>query len=407
MKSVPFDPGDAVVTANDCFVDFDELSRSFDPFALIDFCSAIDAAVLHERLYTFGHPEGIRNPVLSALMTEGVLVDIRESGLAAATPDKMLNHPASKVPLVLLTLLQKGQLQFTYPKALHGEEDFATVTTWFFAALLATSKDLVIQDQIDAPLIPTASSSVILINHPRVREEQDAFARMQKSLAETYADLKDLLLQERSQLDGHAQLDLPPLAIEVFRRASTADDLGDVVLEVRRKFERLRRYFRDLNETLESPKVPLRAKATEAAKLRRAIQSLSNQEASGPDGVTTLVSFARRANDVAPFEKISKGLALENLSLGKLIVLLLAAAEEAYWKFKLKPLHAIRTRYLDLSSKDIRDSVKKHFNYEVSGRDRGKVTGYRQLAESTKRLFSEVEFSITMPPERGPDDQSA
>jgi hypothetical protein len=402
MADIQFGTGDAVLSAADCFLGFDELRRKFDPFAVIDFCSGIEAAVLHERVYTFGLPPVTDNPVLEALISEGVLTDLIGSDLYRVDPATMISHPAARVPLFLLQLLKEGQIEFSYPKKLHSQEDFREVTTWFFAALFAAAKDLVVSDRLPIPLVPTASMSIILRNHPTLRSENEGYRRMEADLAETYSEIKELLIQERTKFDGHAQLSIPPIALDVLNRTERSEDLGNAVLDARERFAKLRHYFSELNECFQSTKVPLRKKVVEAAKLRRAIAVATEQGSLGKDGLTTAVSFLRGSNDVAQVEKLSKGIDVGNLGLSKLIGILVGFAEHAYWKFKLKPLHALKRSYMEMNSFDIKRAIKAHFFYEISERDRGKIAGYEQLAMSMSKLFEQFG-----PPENAQQEDSS
>ena len=44
--------GEAFFYASDCYPSIPALQEEFDVFGVIDFCTGIDAAVLHERIYT-------------------------------------------------------------------------------------------------------------------------------------------------------------------------------------------------------------------------------------------------------------------------------------------------------------------------------------------------------------------
>jgi hypothetical protein len=185
-------------------------------------------------------------------------------------------------------------------------------------------------------------------------------------------------------------LDVPPIALRVLSRTDRSEDLGTAVLETRERYSKIRGYFRELNECLESTRVPLREKAVEAAKLRRAVAVAAEMESVGNDRLTTAISFVRGANDVSLLKKTEPGSWGVSIGLSKLIGILVDAADTARWKFRLRPFHTEKEAYVNMASDDIRRAIKTHFCHMVSKRDRAKASGYQQLAEGTSKLFERV-----------------
>lgn len=399
MHLPAFTSGDVLISANDCFASFEDLHREFDTFALIDLCSGIDAAVLHDRLYCLGTPPVDENPVLAMLHREGVLIDIAATGLGVIQPDVMMSHPAAKAPATLYTLLEKQQLTMSVPSGV-TRETFVDSFTWFMAQLMSVIKTFVIEDRVPIPLVSTSSTAIVVNSHPTVSVEREGYARLEMSLAHRYAELKDLLLRERTRLDGHAQLDIPPLALHVLREADTPEQLGDAVMQARRRFEKMRNYFRDLEALVSSGSVSLREKAIEGAKLRRAMSLLTKTEEMESSPTDLSLSFARTANDVVQVDRLFNDVPIDNLSFGKLIGYLINQIDEARWKFKLRPLHGLKKQYLDMSSQDIGRAVKKHFAHDISIHDRAKLTTFIGLIEASKEFFSKYNIKLNFP-----DDQ--
>src|SRR5215469_6349216 len=92
-----------------------------------------------------------------------------------------------------------------------------------------------------------------------------------------------------------------------------------------------------------------RPPALSMSKLRRAVAEVMDMESVGNNGLTTAISFLRGANEVAKTESFLKKPDIGSLGIGKLIGILLNAAETAYWKFRLRPLHAEKKAYLEMS----------------------------------------------------------
>ncbi len=390
MMTTQFRAGEAIISAYDCFPNLSELRERFDPFALIDFCTGIDAAVLHERLYTSGLPDPETNPVLKVLLRDGVLVDLSGTGLFQIPPDVMRDHAASRYPMVILTLLQKDMVRFSYPKTLHEPEIAERVLTWTMASLLASAKDLIIEEQKQVSMVPSASASIVWRHHPVLREEDDAFTRLTKSLAERYSDLRELLLASRGAAEGDNQFRMPPIALQVLSRADRTRDLGDVFMEIRHQYRKVRNYFSSVEAILDSPDVPLTKKLKEQASIERAISELIGKE-NARDSFTRMTSFNRTLNDSVAAEKVLDGAKAGDVSIAKLVGRLISVAETAYWRFRLRPLHATKKAYLALSSTDICGAIKRHFGHEVTQSDQDQIKGFEDLIKSSFSVVKEME----------------
>jgi hypothetical protein len=122
MQAPRFKAGDAVIAAADCFLSLEPVRSRFDPFAVMDFCAGIDTAVLHDRLYTFGLPEPADNPVPEALIDEGVLVDLADTGLMRLQSEAMLMHPMAQPVIKLLLAIRADAILRNQP-GVKAEDD--------------------------------------------------------------------------------------------------------------------------------------------------------------------------------------------------------------------------------------------------------------------------------------------
>jgi hypothetical protein len=385
-----FRAGEAIISAYDCFPSLPELQERFDPFAVIDFCTGIDAAILHERLYTSGLPDQGGNPILKTLVRDGLLVDLAGTGVAQMASTVMLSHAASRYPMMILTLIKKGMVTFNYPRKLHEPDIAERVLTWAMSSLLSTTKELIIEEQKQIPIVPSASGSIVWQHHPIVREEDDAFVNLTNSLAERYSDLRELLLDARGSVEGDNQFKMPPIALQVLTRADRIQDLGDIFSEIRYQYRKVRSYFTSVEVILDDPDVPLTKKLKEKAGIERAISELIGKQYEG-DSFTRMTSFARALNDSVAAEKILDGFKAGDVSISKLVGRLINIAETAYWRFKLRPLHATKKAYLALSSTDISSAVKRHFGHEITQSDKEQIRGFEELIKSSFSLVKDMD----------------
>jgi hypothetical protein len=385
-----FRAGDAIISTHDCFPSLAELQEEFDPFGLIDFCTGIDAAVLHERLYTSGLPDPDANPILKSLLRDGVVVDLVNTGLFRVTPEVMLGHPATRYPLMILTLIQKDMVKLSYPKVLHDPAVADRVLKWAMSSLLNTTKELVVEDGKQIAVVPSWSGSIVWRHHPLVREEDAAFTGLTRSLAERYSDLREPLLALRSSVEGDNQFRMPPIALQVLTRADRTQDLGDVFLDIRHQYRKVRAYFASVEAILDDPHLPLAKKLKEKAGVERAVVELLGKSHED-SAFTRMTSFARTLNDSVAAEKLLDGVKAGDVSLGKLTGRLIGLAETAYWRFKLRPLHATKKAYLALSSAAIGNAVKTHFHHDVTRSDNEQIKGFEDLIKSAFALVKKLD----------------
>jgi hypothetical protein len=132
MQAPRYKAGDAVVAAADCFLSLESLRSRFDPFAVMDFCAGIDTTVLHDRLYTFGLPDPADNPALGALIDDGVLADLADTGLMRLQPEAMLTHPMAQPVIKLLLAIRADAIQLSYSKRALSPDAAAEVVTLVF-----------------------------------------------------------------------------------------------------------------------------------------------------------------------------------------------------------------------------------------------------------------------------------
>jgi hypothetical protein len=161
---------------------------------------------------------------------------------------------------------------------------------------------------------------------------------------------------------------VPPIALEVLDLAPTSIELGDAVIRIRKKYSSLRRYFCDIYQVLSEPTVPLKEKLKERADLERAIAVLLAGTKQS-DRLAKSVSFASAINDALPPEALMELAEPSGIGIGKLVDRFIESAVDAYWRFKLRPLHSTKDRYLSFSKANIGALVSRHFGVTFDSSD--------------------------------------
>jgi hypothetical protein len=197
----PRQPGDVLFVHGDfweCLMNREE----FDPIYFLDFCAAIENAVLNERLVGVGIDDGqgrssslaASHVTTRALVSDGVLVvrDFKKTELL----DEIAKSGAQLKP---------------WGKA------FAVEDLDFFERCLAFAmvvNPLLYFERHNAlSIVPNCHTLPMYVANDRVRSEQAASRRLVLGLAERYADFRETLLATRAVLDGDDFVRIPHYCI--------------------------------------------------------------------------------------------------------------------------------------------------------------------------------------------------
>ena len=377
MSEIPIRPGDAFVNAMSAFPDLDDLEKDFDILYFLDLCAGIEAAVLQNSLVSIG-PIGSMtakrmNPIVRSLLDAEVLVRyelVAEDQVAMSR--QLLSHQNARDLLALL------------PKSIPAGDPSSHLAV--MAEGVSLAGDLGFEAECGLPLVLTAHSMPLYVALPQFKAEHAAQHRFRGELAAKYSDFKQILFALKQQVDGEEIIAIPPIALEVLEIANTQDDLGTAVLEVRQKYEQLRKYFTELDEIMQSKAQSPRTKLGEQAKLKKAISKLFS--AKEVDGLTVLTTFATELNETIDLKAMAD--AEGGIDWKKIVGSLIRHAEDIYWRFRLRPLHATKRRYLDLASKRVADNVRHHFGHQLIERDRLSVAKFSAVIDGL-RVPSESE----------------
>ena len=352
MKRIVHETGDALINANASFPNLAELESDFDMLFFLDFCTGLDAAVVQNRLHTVGVFPGSTNMVALALLREGVIKRWDwVSNDPIATAHETTNHPRAKALLdVLPSSVQSKDLN-----------TFKRVA----AAVVTNVPEIVIELEEDLPLIPVTHLLPAYLRLPDVSLGERILRSARKSLTDIHGQLGADLLAKRARLDGPAYIPLPPIALEVLDKADNLEQVGEVLLDSRRRYDKVREYFRELDETLTSDTAPLSEKCKAEAKLTEAIRRLL--AAGRLEEVNALGSLAKSVLDIVEFEyKIGEhGEPVLAFPLGRILEKVAAVPQWAYLQYRLRPMYSTVTRYLDTNAAQIKRIIHKHFHYKI------------------------------------------
>jgi hypothetical protein len=352
MKKIVHEAGDALINANASFPNLAELESKFDMLFFLDFCTGLDAAVVQNRLHTIGVFPGSTNMVALALLREGVIKRWDwVSNDHIATANETINHPRAQALLELLPRLVPHKDLTTFNRVA--------------AAVVTNLPEIVIEFEEDLPLIPVTHLLPAYLRLPDVSMGERILRSARKSLTDIHGQLSAELLANRIRLDGPSHIPLPPIALEVLDKANNLEQVGEVLLESRRRYDKVREYFRELDATLISNTVPLKEKYKAEIKLNEAIRRLL--AVGRLDEVSALGSLAKGALDIVELEfKIGEnGEVVFALPLGRILKKIADVSQSAYLQYRLRPMYSTVTRYLGTNSVQIKNIIHKHFHYTI------------------------------------------
>jgi hypothetical protein len=101
-------------------------------------------------------------------------------------------------------------------------------------------------------LVPVTHLLPAYLRLPDVSMGERILRSARKSLIDIHGQLGAELHAKRERLDGPAYIPLPPIALEVLDKADNLEQVGEVLLDSRRRYDKVREYFRELDEMLTS-----------------------------------------------------------------------------------------------------------------------------------------------------------
>ncbi|MFZ5542500.1 MAG: hypothetical protein ACOZJZ_03000 [Pseudomonadota bacterium] len=355
-------PGDALIDAPTCFGELQALQGDFDIMSFLNLCSGIDAAVLHGSLHTaVATPDLDGIPIARELAREGVLVscagflDLYDRDVRVQT---FADPKAQELTGLMSSFHIEDVAQLDLYMDLYGHLAGQTV---------ALAPYVVLEDRLRVPVVTPASSLSFYLGLSHVQAEQRASRLYANALASRYAEYKTVLKELRASVDGEDRLAIPPIALQILDRAARPEDVPGLVLEQRHRYAKVRALFAELDETLRSDAVAPLQKLKAKARITKSVRKLF--ERAELDQISLLTSMAGGLNETVKAEDLIKEAEVSDVAWSKIIGWLIAKGEVEYWKFRLRPLHATKKRYLSIPKAQTAAIVQRLFSHQLSPQD--------------------------------------
>jgi hypothetical protein len=233
--------------------------------------------------------------------------------------------------------------------------------------------DLAIEEDRQMPLVLPFRQVPIYLSIPIVERERSALYRAKLSLAERYADLSATMLAFRSEDAVHDldRLELPPLALETLSRATTFDELGEIILDQRDRYKKLRAHFQTVQEIYMSPDYTLKERYVAKKKLDDDMKRLTTISRSVP----TLLSFASDVEKIG--EALAPAMVAHDLTkAAKLFGPVAKWIDEKAFNWRMRPLVGLVEWHANSSLRTIAAATKILFKHELNETDVVSVRNY-------------------------------
>lgn len=357
------EPGDALINVLECLPEVSTLQGSeFDPLYFLDLCVGIEAAVLHGRLHHVGAGIPRTGSIARALHDEGVL---RIHPFRAAEPGAVASDLlAGSRPRALLELV---------PRVIDPGDAQNFSRLWGYATTLTV--EVAVETAAGIPLVVGAHGLPLYARLGYVMRDLAAELRATASLRAHYATIAQGLTDCRTFLNEIETIPVGPVALQVLDAARTPADLPEVVLDLRHKYARLRRYFQEREEVLSSTGSTLQQKLDALHGIKKAMASVQGT-LPRTDDLPVLHSPLLTPGAISDVKLGADGLGVDDVSIGALLGTLMAKAPELRWRWRTRPLHAARRSYLRFSPDRFADVIARHFGATITPAAARQVSSY-------------------------------
>lgn len=361
-----FPPDRPMLNLGDSFPNLEDLRREFDILYFLDLCSGIEACILYDEIYVNPRTNGGgAEPLLQPLYREGVLVPF---ALTAENPMRALHSIFSRQRAAEISqrLRQRGGWLDTQ------DMDLAIIVS---TAASGLASELALEEDFRLTLLPAHRPAPIYSSLPSVNAEQRSISKLVVDLAQTSDALKHVLTGMRRHWASSSAVDslpLPPLGFEAVAGADTFDELGEIVLDLRKRYAPLRKRLREIRELYASSDTPFSVRVLEVNRIKRDIKRLFKHAR-----LKDVPNLLEIAGDV---EKLGEAIPsiLEGNYAGvfKLAEPLVKAADALAWRFRMRPLRRTTDRYLNASASQIAEATRKLFKHDLCSGDEQRIRAY-------------------------------
>lgn len=355
-----------LVNGSDCFPNLERLKEDFDIIYLLDLCAGIEAAVVHEELVLTTLGEG-NEEILGPLAQEGILF---RTAVRSADPI------ASAA--MLIELPRAAELMRRVESVGRFDEEDQDLAITATVAAMSLPTDLYIEEDKGGTLVLPFRQAAIYLSLPSLEGTRSALHQAKLSLAERYAPLKDALVSFRlsEAVDEVDSVPIPPIALKLLSRAHTFDELGEMVLDERRRFAPMRRRFAEIREIYASSSGTLRDRYLKKARMTIDMERALKDARRVPSSIEFVGDAEKIGEALAPF--LHSG---DPTKFAKLASPIARWIEDGLYRMRMRPLIGLVDLYLDITAEDLRKCASVLFDHELTERDIKRARGYGAAVE--------------------------
>jgi hypothetical protein len=182
-----------------------------------------------------------------------------------------------------------------------------------------------------------------------------------------YSELRDVLLRIREDtripMVAYGVAPLPPLALEVFRAASTPGELLVRTLELRDRYARLRDSLRQLRQDLADPRTPPTDKLKAIRSWERSWATLNQHKQAG------MIEIANATVETLDIRKSLDTIGIDSLKLDKILQRAIELSAHLFYRWRVRLLHDSARNYLRTSDHGLNSEVRRFIGRELTEDD--------------------------------------
>lgn len=354
------EPGDVIVDAGLSFPDPEELRRDFNIIRFLNFCSGIEAAIINERLIC--NRATISDsiwPIIEPLIREGGfgIVDLVTSDVIKSVRE---THDSPRAKELMQRL---GAIREVQQSDLYAFQMLASSS-------IVLPESLYLEDRFKIPFSINVQTAPAYLALPSAERQRKLFADLDRGLAGSYEKIRNLLDELQTNFDGEDIVRIPPIAVEALGKAGTFDELGEILVDLRRKYRPIREHFKEAAKLQSDKSVDLRTKREAGLKIVRDLNKIYARI--NARGVPVRTEFADAfGSSVDALEGALKAHAdpTEATKMLKLGMPALSLIEHTLWYLRMKPLIQMTDRYMLTPQSELVGASRVLFKHEVDQED--------------------------------------
>jgi hypothetical protein len=360
----PLQSGAPLVNLADCFPDLQELKRDFDVIYFLDLCTGIEAAVLYDEVYAVRSTRGPgADPLIDPLVQEGAIkLLVASSADPWETTKQIFARP--RIMELEAKLRRRAWLD-------HDDMDLAMIAQ---TAASGLAMELALEEDFDCNLVLSPRQVPVYLTLEPIERDEKVIADIEDQLADKYKKVRDSLMAVRRDTAYHAleRIPLPPIAFEALRLANTFDELAARIIDLRKRYARLRRKLRQLREVMADRDESVTNRLRWFHAIRADI--VRTQDYPKPESAPTLIEIAEDAEKI--IEGVGSAYAGDPLKAAKAAGPLLKIVDSLAWRLRMRPLLITSRNYMNSSVQAFAETTRILFRHDLNEVDCCRAEAY-------------------------------